>query len=267
MFDGSGAFVFLLILAGAGHWLCGSTSRMSRLQPRIGSFSMAIGLVSGVVGILFFGQSRSGISGEDLVTGLFTGGLIAMGVYLILTLLVFAWLYLAMPVFRWLGRRRKRRRDRRAARREAKIQRKRDEEWQAAQPAASQAAAAQKKEAQRRDDARFACQVEYDRLAPLLDGRFTSDRLKSYFERYLDESRPAEEVEERADQLKAMMEELAGSRPSRKSATESLKELRQEYSERRSAIEAAGFDEEEAAALIASLAREEERAIREFTQS
>ena len=90
MFDGSGAFVFLLILAGAGHWLCGSTSRMSRLQPRIGNFSLAIGLVSGVVGILVFEQSRAGISGEELVAGLFIGVFIAMGVYLILTLLVFA---------------------------------------------------------------------------------------------------------------------------------------------------------------------------------
>ncbi len=240
---------------------------MSRLQPRIGSFSLAIGLVSGVVGILVFEQSRSGISGEELVAGLFIGVLIAMGVYLILTLLVFAWLYLVQPVFHWLGARRQRRRDRRAARREAKLQRQRDEEWHAAQPAAARAAAAEKKDTQRRDDARFACQVEFDRLAPLLDGRFSSDRLNSYLERYLDDSRPVDEVEERAEQLQAMMEELAGSRPSHKSATESLKELRQEFSERRSAIESAGFDEEEAAALIASLAREEERAIREFTQS
>ena len=60
-----------------------------------------------------------------------------------------------------------------------------------------------------------------------------------------------------------MMNELAGG-PVKKSTPATLVDLRAEFAERRHAVQSAGFDEAQAAAMLASLAREEERAIREW---
>jgi len=126
---------------------------------------------------------------------------------------------------------------------------------------------ARQDEAERRKQIRFETRVFYDRFRKELQDSFAPARLEEYFEHYMNEHTSADLVEKRAAHLRAMLDELSGGDSGRRRNRATPKSIRAEFQTRREEVQSAGFDEKTVAAMLASLAREEERAIREFAQS
>ena len=169
---------------------------------------------------------------------------------------------ISSDLIRALSRRRKRKRERKQQRLNDRL----NQETAARQQAIAEKEAQQHRTDQsRRAESRFLCQMKYDRLASAIGDRFSVERLAEYFQQYLSDKNSPEEVESRSKQLGAMLDELAGTQATR--GKQNLSAIREDFESRRADVEAANFDEETTAALMASLSREEERAIREFTQS
>lgn len=267
---------FELLVAGVlGHGLCRTTLRMKEVQPRLLQISAWLGGLTGLV-CAVQPQLASGSSQEfslvaAAMVGFFSGILATCGWYLVVAVLVFVWLHILTVPFRWLARIRAARQVRHSQRNSAKLSEQQREQQILARREEERARQTtdgrQRDEQKRRDDARFACQMHYDRLSADIGNQFPAGRLQEYFERYLSDSQNAAEVEDRAGKLRDMLDELGGSRSGRKRIGASLVTIRLEYQIRREEIHAAGFDQETAAALLASLAREEEQAIREFGQT
>jgi len=120
---------------------------------------------------------------------------------------------------------------------------------------------------QRRQDARFACEWLYDRHRVSLADKFPQRRLDEYFQRYLGDNHPPEEVERRAEQLQAMLRELLDHETNgRKPRFDSIAELNADFDRQRQDLLGSPMDGERVSNLLAYLERERERAIREFNK-
>jgi molybdopterin converting factor small subunit len=142
------------------------------------------------------------------------------------------------------NRYRQRQQQREASRRLASERRLADQEWQrsagqreqqriALEQQAREQAVAQK----RRDDARTKCRLLYDSHAPEISERFGREQFESYVTQYLNDKQTADYVEERAQQLKQLIQQhLEKVDPTPKVTT--LAELRRWFEERKAEIEA-----------------------------
>ncbi len=115
-----------------------------------------------------------------------------------------------------------------------------------------------------RMNARFSCESLYDRLRQELSDKFSEERLAEYIEKYLRDDQPVEEVEERAVQLKTMLQELATRDGDDTPRFQSLAEIREFYHQERLRVDDSQMDDDLKDTVLADLARDEELAIREF---
>jgi|GEM_PF-2473174 len=100
--------------------------------------------------------------------------------------------------------------------REAEEKRQRDEAWERTRPererqqreaAERQALDLRRKNAEqkRREDARLRCETLYSLQAPVIKKRFNRSMFDAFVAKYMGDNRPADEVEERADQLSSLI--------------------------------------------------------------
>ncbi|MBI1312133.1 hypothetical protein GC176_12650 [bacterium] len=263
--------VELLVAGALGHGLCHVTQRMKRLQPCLFRASAWLGGITGL--LIAFSPSVSGdftLAGVAL-TGLFTGALATCGWYLAVAVLAFVWQHVVTTPFRWLGRlnaaRVRRRNQCNTSRAAVWNENQQADHLREQEQAKRDSERRQRDEQKRRDDSRFDCQMHYDRLAASLRDQFSPARLQEYFDRYMSDGSSADEVEDRAAKLRDMLDELSGGGTDRSRNGATLESVRQEFQTRRQEIQSAGFDEKTEASMLSSLAREEERAIRECGQS
>lgn len=117
----------------------------------------------------------------------------------------------------------------------------------------------------RRDNARFACQMIYDRHRTTLASKFMPQQLQDYFAEFLTDDHDVRQVEDRAQRLKELLLELIeDSGGNRK--FKSLADVCEFYRQEREAIDALDLPEDIKDSLRADLAREEARAMREVRQ-
>ncbi|MDB5391192.1 MAG: hypothetical protein JWM11_6838 [Planctomycetaceae bacterium] len=116
----------------------------------------------------------------------------------------------------------------------------------------------------RREDARFACHVFYDRHRSELHEKFSSKKLRNYFERYLADTLAAEEVETRAEQLKEMLLNIVEANRGPKPRFSNVGEIHDHFKQQQQSVLSSDFSKDVKDTLISDLAREEIRAIREL---
>lgn len=215
-------FCGTIVLSGI---LYGIGTTVARGEPQVIPWSWRIaGAVFLVDGVMCLGEVNRITAAECLaatVHGLIAGSL-ALGVTL-------SALGAASALYRPFGlmtrkmeeqsRSKKRQREQQENERQSAEKRRRlDEEWERSRPererrqledAERQALDARLKyQAQkRREDARIQCESFYSLHAPLIRRRFTKDMFDSFISRYMGDNRPPAEVEERAAQLQALIEQ------------------------------------------------------------
>lgn len=103
-----------------------------------------------------------------------------------------------------------------------------------------------------RQEARAQCEILYSIHAPEIGQRFTRDMFQDFVTRHMGEEHPAEHVEERARQLKDILQRhLEKIDPPKKKMT--LADLAQWFLGEKAQIDAAAISEEDKAALISQL--------------
>lgn len=122
----------------------------------------------------------------------------------------------------------------------------------------------QQAEMKRREDARFACQVLYDRHRSALYEKFSLKQLSNYFERYLADTLAADEVEKRAEQLKEMILNIVEGNRGPRPRFSNVGEVHDYFKQQQQSVLSSDFSKDVKDTLISDLAREEIRAIREF---
>lgn len=126
--------------------------------------------------------------------------------------------------------------------------------------------ARQQTDQKRREEARFACQMLYDRYRARIETKFSPMQLQAHFEKYLPDTLSPEEVERRAAQLKELILELAESDGRNRPRFKSLIDLHEYYHRQQQAVLNSPYPEDVKQSLISDLAREEAKAIRESRQ-
>lgn len=122
-------------------------------------------------------------------------------------------------------------------------------------------------DSRRRRDARFTCERFYDRYRAQLTDKFPPSRLEEYFKRYLGDNHTADEVERRAEELRATLQDLVEDDQSNGQKHRSIIDLRKSFQqERQRIIDDEQMDNDLKETLLADMAREEELSIREFRQ-
>lgn len=122
-------------------------------------------------------------------------------------------------------------------------------------------------EKQQRAQLQFDCELLYDRLYPKLRDRFPRKRLADYFEAYMSTGQPFSEVERRARRLQQMLQDTASPPKRSVSSFASLAEIRRHFDLERTKVREAGMRGEVEETYLARIAREEDRAIQEFSDS
>lgn len=88
----------------------------------------------------------------------------------------------------------------------------------------------------RRTEARAACQLMYDLLAPEIQGRFTREQFNGFLHQYLSDTTPVDQVERRAGQLQDLLRQHL-ERVDPASGGGGFEELNRRYEKRRQEIE------------------------------
>lgn len=184
---------------------------------------------------------------------------------------------------KWKAEQRRRKRNEKRRQREAERQRKRaQKEWERSAPERERAARqaeerrrrdreqqqAREQAAQRakrhRDDAKFACQLLYDRLTPEQRQQFRREDFDAYFESFLTNSHTPDEIQERSNQLQAMIRDCFDPLGDKSKRFSDIKEIADTFQHRREEIESLGYDPRMKEALLMLIAKEEQTAIREL---
>lgn len=238
--------LFLLVIL---YWLarCMAATQPTVVRP---AYRVGIGAAVGYIALVFWRSPPSRAS-ELLVAVLrclITGGLFCNGSCIVLPIVSFVWSHTIGAVLRWLGRavrglrrwirdvyrqqaalfsdfrRRERRQvltavERERQEREAALRRE-VAERDAAAKAELLRQAEQKRvtDRKRREDARLRVYLAYDRFGSRLANDFQRDRLSEYFDVYFTELHSAEEIEERASKLIAVLDELGAEQGHRSKA-------------------------------------------------
>jgi len=117
----------------------------------------------------------------------------------------------------------------------------------------------------RREDAKFACRMIYDRHRTTLTNKFTPEQLQDYFAEFLTDEHDVRQVEDRAERLKELLLELIdGDGGNRR--FKSLADVCEFYRQERAAIDTLDLPDDVKDSLRADLAREEARTMREVRQ-
>jgi hypothetical protein len=239
--------------------------------------------LTAVADLLKSGPTSAGEVLRIVIRGLAAGGLVLGASWISLPVLTFAYRFLqasfdfALSPFR---RARSAWKARRLAIETRRQQRLAHENWERCRPererqareqvaragreaevkrvAESQAAADRK----RRENAQLSCLWAFDRYSTGRGERIPRGRVQAYFDQYMSNAHSAEEVEERASQLKEILEE-AGGTPGKKSAFSSLDDLAVHFQKKRLEIDALPYDEDTKETLLTSINAQEEVAIRE----
>ncbi|QDU52979.1 hypothetical protein [Gimesia panareensis] len=124
-----------------------------------------------------------------------------------------------------------------------------------------------REEQERREKARFDCQLLYDRNAGRLQNYFPKEKLADYHERHLSDSFPAEIVEKRAKQLEEMLHSFLVDTDGKHQQFTSLNEIAAYFQKQKQEIESLQYDEQTRQTIISSLNEQEDRTIREFLSS
>jgi hypothetical protein len=150
--------------------------------------------------------------------GLLAGGLIAGTAWIILPLLAYVYDHTFGPLISGVRScirvARQRHAERRAKAQDEARRRQADKEYQREAPHRerlqrdAEASVRQQADAQkRRDDARASCEVLYSLYAPDIGQRFDRQVFNDFVAKYMDDKHPPEYVEERAQQLQALLQQ------------------------------------------------------------
>jgi len=190
-----------------------------------------------------------------VVRGLLAAGLALGPSWVVLSVLVFAGRSLHALVGPRTGAsataaNRRRERDQRRLQDEALRQHAQQEADRRAQQL--QQAVAQAEASRRRTDARAAVELEYTRLCSRLGSIFTRDMLKAYFDTYMSDAYPPEDVERRGQELVATLQERLAEKEHTEERT-SLEQLDSWYQAEKQQIESSSADDRLKRRLIAAL--------------
>ena len=265
--------LFLLLVL---YWLA---KCMVATQPTVvrTAFRVGIGAAVGYIALVFWRSPPSRAS-EFLVAVLrclITGGLFCTGSCIVLPIISFVWNYTIGGILRWLGRgvgrtrrwirdvyrqqaalfsdfrRRERRQVITAEEREHQEREAALRQEQALRIAAEQAEYSrleelkQRSDRKRREDARLQCLLAYDRFGSRLAGDFQRERLTEYFNDFFTGSHSAEEIEERATKLIAVLDELGAEQGHRsKGKFKTLSDVVNHFNEQRRQVQELQLDSE-----------------------
>lgn len=123
----------------------------------------------------------------------------------------------------------------------------------------------QAEEQQWRENVRYKIRLLYDRYAKELKTSISRRRFDEYFAIYLSDRYSAEEVERRGTLLQAMLLDTVKPEPPPR-ARRTLPDIQADFARRREEVLTLSLDQDEKAALVAELNREEDKAIREAMQ-
>lgn len=196
------------VIGGFGQWLIQSFTRLRHRERAIYRIACLAGAVTGL--LFAFGIVGPSDLMEALMALVLVGAWATFFWYGVLAVIVFGWEYTIGALFRASSRRRENRQ-----RQQEEVRRAQQEREQARQLAAyrSEQSTRQQAEQSRRDDARFELRAYYDSHPELLQ-KLPPNRFERYLNEDLSDQHPAEKVEERAQKLLAMMEQMLGGRKS-----------------------------------------------------
>lgn len=169
---------------------------------------------------------------------------------------------------------------------ESERKRQQDAEWERIQPererAAREATERARVEAERRqqlelcrlsdqkrrEDAKLECVLIYDRKAAALAKSFPRERPDQYFAAYMSETHAADAVETRANQLIAMLEELASEHGHRSKAKfQSLADVAAYFQQQREQLQSLPYGPDIVDSLVVVLNQHEDAAIANFLRT
>jgi hypothetical protein len=122
----------------------------------------------------------------------------------------------------------------------------------------------QAEEQRQREQQRFDCQLLHDQLYPQLRDRFPRKRLAQYFETYMSDGHPLEEVHRRAERLQEMLRECVTPTNDAQKRFSSIEEIRSHFECERNQIQSSSLDSETIESLLTHLNWEEDRAVQEY---
>jgi hypothetical protein len=246
------AVVFILLAEG----LIRLTSRMRELKQSIRAWAVGLGIVSGVVWFFGFLGSSKTKDADDLLSTIFAAamaGLFAtMGWYFVVAVLTFGYQHFFAPPFRLLGRIGRGLANWRARRREARRYRRQQRAYERGAPQRDRLAAEQAAAQRRRENARASCELHYKLCAPEIRERFPRSAFDEFVRTYMTDQHDPALVEERAEQLKGIIEQhRCRIDPPKKKLT--LGQLAEWFVREKREIEALPLDDEDKASLVAQL--------------
>lgn len=122
----------------------------------------------------------------------------------------------------------------------------------------------EKVDKKRREDARLRCQMLYDRHQVALAHHFSRERLHEYFQTFLTDTHPPDQVEERARLLEQLLHQALEVASRNGQKFHSLGEIANYFRDRREDLVRAGYPEDVRDSLDTDIAEQEQTAIREF---
>lgn len=276
----------LILVAGL---LCIVGRYVVRGDPAVQGWGMQLALI-GFIAFGLFGMGR--LSEPDanavllvVMRALVAGGLTLGASWVVLPLVVLTYQHLRRATEAAKARLEKRRSGRerqRIERAEQQRRRQQQREWERRAPQRKQEARKaeerrqreedeqrQRAEAEaqaqkRRNDTRLACRLLYDRLTPDQRQRFPQERFDAYLKEYLSDGHSADYVEQCGEQLQAMIRECFNPQSSAQQKYGSLKEIADQFRQRRQEIEHLDYDQRTKDVFLAILADEEQETIRGF---
>jgi hypothetical protein len=176
------------------------------------------------------------------------------------------------------ARRQRRREAKDAARRQRELQaeeRRRQQELASTAPAreqqrlaaettARQEATRRADEQRRREAVRLECQLLYDRHAVTLRKLFPRERLEHHLTQWLGDNRPADLVEQHAEKLRELMQELVSQSAGPRAKFNNLHDIAEHFGARRAEVDLLPFDEETKSTLRCAINTQETAAMQEF---
>ncbi len=270
--NGFSLFALLFILGGLGKLLIGSLVRLQMRERLIYRTACFFGTMTGLSSLI---QDTRGNGIPDpgdltgpLIAAIFVAFTAMMGWYFVVAVAFLAWEYgLAFPFRAWRSlrsSRTKRNNDllaQKQARQEAIV---REEQQRIADDEKRMRESATKSDRQIRDDARFACQLFYDQHAVDLEPLFSQLRIAEYFNAYMSDEHSVEQVKLRGEQLQKLLTDLLERNGALTAQYNSILEIKNAFDGQRQSIANAGLEKETEQSLLAEIARDEQRTMREF---
>lgn len=233
------SLAIVLGLLGAG--LCRLTNRMLALRRRIWHWAVGLGIVTGVIFCLSALASSKPPIADDLLSSIMVGGMVGlfstMVWYLVVAVIAFCYQYTLAPIFRFFARCRQRAAESRRRWQEEARQRQKQRDYERGAPERARVAANQVSAQKRREDARASCELLYSLHAVEIRDRFPRADLDEFLKKYMTDKHDPEFVEERAEQMKTIIEQHLQKIESPKKKM-SLEDLARWYQETRKQIDA-----------------------------